>query len=94
MSQQGGNSSSAERRRSPRKRPLLVRDGAGGRPDIGSQASLGLLPFSLKQRGRWKGQGGDMGRGLPWGAASSVGQSSPIEETLPPSGLLLNRILL
>lgn len=80
--------------------------GAGGRPQQ-PQTCQELLTCSRKQGGRWKGQGGELGKGSAMGSPKLSGvqkvQSLPIEKILltmsprinsPPSGFLLNRILL
>lgn len=105
--QQPQNSGCADREEQPRRH---CRSGAqvleGGHTQQ-PQPSRELLTFSRKQGGRWKGQGGAMGRGSAMGSHALSGvqkvQSSPIEKILPtrspwinppPSGFLLNRILL
>lgn len=72
QTQQQGNSSSARTEEEPRRRcwPGPALEGGQTR---GGQAALGLLTFSHKQRGRRKGQGGEMGKGSATGGNNSVG---------------------
>lgn len=81
--------------------------GTGRRPHMGGLASQELLTRSCKRGGRWQGRGGEVGRGLLWGAADSMGyrwchplrsrtssRRGRLGSILPHGGFLLRGILL